>query len=386
MSKKSYSRIFRAPRSSFFLLGARGTGKSTWARETFADALSINLLDEGLYQRLLADPGLFADMLRAVEADRWVVVDEVQRIPGLLNEVHRFIEEAGLRFALLGSSARKLRTAGTNLLAGRALWKTLFPLVPEELGEDFDLESVLLLGSIPLIWSAPDRQETLKAYVQLYLREEIKAEALVRNLPGFVRFLPIAGLFHGQSLNISAIARDCGVARTTAAGYLDILEDTLLAWRLPGYEARLRVQERKHPKLYWLDPGLVRAVKRQIGPTTAEERGPLLEGWIHTLLRAYQDQHELWHELSYWAPGKNASLEVDFLLERGGEYLAIEVKAASTFSRSSLKGMKAIQELPGLVRRIIIYTGREDLRVAEGVEVWTIRRFLDALERNQLWP
>ncbi|MEO1084269.1 MAG: AAA family ATPase, partial [Acidobacteriota bacterium] len=190
MRKKAYPRLLDPPRSSFFLFGARGVGKSTWARKRFADAHSINLLDEALYQRLLGDPGLFADRLRTVSPDQWVVVDEVQRIPGLLNEVHRFIEERELRFALLGSSARKLKTAGTNLLAGRALWKTLGPLLPEELGDDFELERVLRLGSIPLVWSAEDSLETLQAYVQLYLREEIKAESLVRNLPGFVRFLP----------------------------------------------------------------------------------------------------------------------------------------------------------------------------------------------------
>ncbi|MEM8993590.1 MAG: DUF4143 domain-containing protein [Acidobacteriota bacterium] len=386
MRKKAYPRLLEPPRSSFFLFGARGVGKSTWARERFADAHSIDLLDEALYQRLLGDPGLFADRLRTVSPGQWVLVDEVQRIPGLLNEVHRFIEERELRFALLGSSARKLKTAGTNLLAGRALWKTLGPLLPEELGDDFDLDRVLRLGSIPLVWSAEDSLETLRAYVQLYLREEIKAEALVRNLPGFVRFLPVAALFHGESINVSGIARDCGVARTTAAGYLDILEDTLLAWRLPGYEARLRAQERKHPKLYWLDPGLVRAVKRQTGPLGLEERGPLLEGWVHSLLRAYRDRHELWHGLYYWAPGKGGNLEVDFLLERDGEFLAIEVKASATFSRSQLKGLNAIQDLPGLARRLLIYTGADDLRASGGVDVWTVRRFLDALARDELWP
>ncbi|MEM1176990.1 MAG: AAA family ATPase [Acidobacteriota bacterium] len=386
MVKKSYPRSLQPPGSSFFLFGARGVGKSTWARERFADARTINLLDEALHHRLLGDPGLFARILRAVPEGQWVVVDEVQRIPGLLNEVHRFIEERGLRFALLGSSARKLKTAGTNLLAGRALWKTMFPLVPEELGEDFGLERVLRLGSIPLIWTSPDPVETLKAYVQLYLREEIKAEALVRNLPGFVRFLPVAALFHGESINVAGMARDCGVARTTAAGYLDILEDTLLAWRLPGFEARLRVQERKHPKLYWLDPGLVRAVRRQLGPLVQEERGPLLEGWIHGLLRAYRDRHELWDELSYWSPGKSAGLEVDFLLQRDGEFVAIEVKAASRFSKSQLKGLKAIEELPGLLRRIVIYTGADELRLGDGVEVWPVRRFLDVLEGGLLWP
>lgn len=386
MGKKLYPRLARQPQTSFFLLGARGVGKSTWARQRFDEAKRFDLLDEGLYQRLLANPALFGDMLRPIPEEAWVVVDEVQRIPGLLNEVHRFIEERGLRFALLGSSARKLKTAGTNLLAGRALWKTMYPLVPEELGADFDLEAVLRFGSIPLVLQSPTPRETLEAYVLLYLREEIKAEALVRSLPGFVRFLPVAGLFHAQEINTSALARDCGVARTTVAGYLEILEDTLLTWRLPAYEARLRSRERKHPKLYWIDPGLARGVKKQLGPVGAEERGSLLEGWVHTLLRTYAQERGLWEELGYWSSAQGKQVEVDFLLQRGGELLALEVKAAATFSRSWLAGLKAIGELPNVVRRVIVYTGREELEVSQGIEVWPVARFLAALGDDRLWP
>ena len=299
MSNQLLLRIARPPRGSFFLFGVRGVGKSTWARERLQTAHRFDLLDEGLFQSLLADPSLFAGELRRLRRGSWVVVDEVQRLPNLLNEVHRSIEERGLRFALLGSSARKLKTAGTNLLAGRALWKTMYPLVPEELGPAFDLDDTLRFGTIPLVWTADDRAKTLEAYVQLFLREEIRAEALVRNLPGFVRFLPIAALFHGQVINVSSIARDAGTARTTVSDYLEILEDTLLARRLPAFAARLRVRERKHPKLYWVDPGLVRAVKKQLGPLAVEERGPLLEGWVHTLLRAYAEERELFDEIFY---------------------------------------------------------------------------------------
>jgi len=347
--------------------------------------LHIDLLDEGLYQRLLGNPSLFAGMVQATPETDWVVVDEIQRIPNLLNDVHRLIEDRGQRFGLLGSSAKKLKTAGTNLLAGRALWRMMFPLLPEELGADFDLEQVLHFGSIALIWCAGEPKDTLESYVQLYLREEIKAEALVRNLPGFVRFLPIAGLFHGQSINVSAIARDSGTARTTVAGYLDILEDTLLAQRLPAFEARLRVRERTHSKLYWVDPGLVRAVKRQLGPVAIEERGPLFEGYIHTVLQAYAHERELYDEVFYWSP-QARGLEVDFLLRRGKELLAIEVKASATFSRSQLRGLKAIGDLEGVVRRVLVYTGPDELRVAEGIEVWPVGRFFDALENDTLWP
>lgn len=386
MNKTVYPRILRAPTTSFFLLGARGVGKSTWAGLRYGDARRFDLLDEGLYQRLLAEPELFAGMLRTVAEGEWVVVDEVQRIPGLLNEVHRFMEERRLQFALLGSSARKLKTAGTNLLAGRALWKTMLPLVPEELDGDFDLERALRFGTIPLVWTAEDPRATLEAYVQLYLREEIKAEALVRNLPGFARFLPVAALFHGEAVNVSSIARDAGVARTTIAGYLDILEDTLLAWRLPAFEAKLRVRERKHPKLYWIDSGLVRAVKRQLGPVGAEERGALLEGWIHTLLRVYGQERELFEDIHYWSPLQARGVEVDFLLRRGRELLALEVKAAQKYSRSQLGGLKAIGELPNVIRRILVYGGVDQLEVADGVEVWPVEHFLDALEKDRLWP
>jgi predicted AAA+ superfamily ATPase len=386
VNSRIYPRITRPPRDSFFLFGVRGVGKSTWARAHFPQAHRIDLLDEGRYQSLLADPRLFADELRALRRGSWVVVDEIQRLPGLLNEVHRFIEERKLRFVLLGSSARKLRTGGTNLLAGRALWKTMFPLVPEELGEDFELDAVLHSGSIPLIWKARSKRQTLESYVQLYLREEIKAEALVRNLPGFVRFLPVAALFHGQLVNVSSIARDAGTARTTVSGYLEILEDTLLACRLSAFEPRLRVRERRHPKLYWVDPGLVRSVKKQLGPVAAEERGPLLEGWVFTLLRVYAQERELYDDIFYWAPVQARKLEVDFVLRRGRELLALEVKSAGRFSRSWISGLKAIGELPGVVRRVIIYAGREHLKTPEGVEVWPVETLLHRLKRDELWP
>ncbi|MEK7862618.1 MAG: AAA family ATPase, partial [Chloroflexota bacterium] len=178
-----YRRLLAAPRGSFFLFGVRGVGKSTWAREAFPDAYNVDLLDERRQQQLLADPGLLALEIRSLPRDRVVVLDEVQRVPALLNEVHRAIEAERRRFALLGSSARRLKTAATNLLAGRATVRTMYPLVPAELGSDFDLDRVLRWGSIPIVWGADDPRATLEAYVNLYVREEIRAEAIVRNLP-----------------------------------------------------------------------------------------------------------------------------------------------------------------------------------------------------------
>ncbi|MFW6012115.1 MAG: ATP-binding protein [bacterium] len=385
MPLRPLPRLYRLPAQSFFLFGLRGVGKSTWIREQLPKAHRFDLLDEALYQDLLAEPALFAGELRALDSESWVVVDEVQRLPQLLNEVHRFIEERRLRFALLGSSARKLRSAGVNLLAGRALWREMFPLTPEELGQDFDLDRTLSLGALPLVLDSRAPEETLAAYVQLYLREEIKGEALVRNLPGFARFLPIAALFHGQAVNLAGIARDAGVARTTVQGYLEILEDTLLVKRLPAYEARLRIRERKRPKLYWLDPGVVRAVQRARGLAGAEEIGRLLEGWVHTLLRTYMAERDLADELAYWAPA-GSTVEVDFLLRRGPELCALEVKSSRRLHPRHLAGLRAIEPLDGLRRRILLYRGERAQRTEDGIDVWPVSRLLDALETGTLWP
>lgn len=381
-----YRRLLRVPKGSFFLYGVRGVGKSTWARAAFPDAHVVDLLDESRHQSLLANPGLFGLELEGVPRGQVVVVDEVQRVPALLNEVHRAIEGARRRFVLLGSSARKLKTANTNLLAGRATVQTMFPLAPAELGADFDLERVLRYGSIPLVWQSDDPRATLEAYGQLYLREEIRAEALVRNLPGFLRFLPVAALFHGQVINISGLARDAATARTTVEGYIGILQDTLLATTLPAFEARLRVRERQHPKLYWVDPGVVRAIKRQLGPVTVEERGPLLEGWVLMLLRAHNQDSMLFDEVAYWAPTQAKQTEVDFLLRRGGQYLALEVKAQTRFSTPQLAGLRAVAALPRLVRRVLVYLGDRRLKTEDGIDVWPLKTFLDGLAKGALWP
>ena len=380
-----YSRLLRPPGQSFFLLGLRGAGKSTWARSAFPDAFHMDLLNERLYQDLLADPSLFFQAVQHLAAGEWIVVDEIQRLPSLLNEVHRLIETRRLRFALLGSSARKLKAAGTNLLAGRALMKTMFPLTANELGSEFDLDAVLRYGSLPLVRASAAPREVLETYALLYLREEVRAEALVRNLPGFARFLSIAALFNGQAVNVAGIARDAGAARTTVEGYLGILEDTLLVHRLPAYGAGLRARERQQPKLYWVDPGVVRAVKRQLGELSAEERGPLLECWAATTLRAHAEAERLYDEMSYWSPHQSA-VEVDFLLRRDREFLAIEVKATDRYHTGLLKGLRAIEALSGLARRVLVYTGPRSFRSADGIEIWPARRFAAAVAEGDLWP
>jgi predicted AAA+ superfamily ATPase len=371
-----YTRLVSPPKGSFFLLGMRGTGKSSWAKGAYPQAKRIDLLDEAAYQRFLASPDLFASELRHAKAGSWVVVDEVQRLPQLLNEIHRSIEDRRLKFALLGSSARKLRRAGVNLLGGRALLKTMYPLLPAELGDDFSLEAVLRFGSLPLVIASESPEERLEAYVRLYLKEEIQAEALVRSLPGFARFLPIAALFHAQTINVAAIARDAGVARTTAEGYLQVLEDTLLCYRLPAFEPKLRVKERAHPKWYWIDCGVVRAAKGNLAVPGAEERGALFEGFIAMILRAGKDLKFCdYTTLSYWSP-PGGETEVDFIIERGKERLAIEVKTAREPNSTHLKGLRAIADLKGLKRRILVYPGTHDRTTEDGIEILGLRTLL----------
>jgi len=377
--KKMLNRIIRTPKQSFFLLGPRGTGKSTWLRETFPNAYVIDLLSEETYHRMLSRPGHFADELRALPPGTWVIVDEVQRLPNLLNEVHRFIEERKLNFVLCGSSARKLKRAGVNLLAGRALHRAMHPFVPEEIGAGFDLDETLRFGALPIVWDSVEKSETLAAYARLYLKEEIQAEATVRNLPGFARFLPLAALFHAQSISVTNIARDAGVARTTVSGYLEILEETLLCFRLPAYEAKLRVRERKLPKWFWCDPGIVRAMKGSAGMPVPEEQGGLFEGLVAQVLRAYRDYRNLFDDMYYWAPAGKSDTEVDFLLRCGSDWIAVEAKSGATFTPGWCKGLRAVSDMKGLRRRIIVYPRGPVLKTPDGIQVLPFLQFAQLL-------
>lgn len=372
-------RLFQPPKGSYFLFGPRGSGKSTWLRQLHPDAHWVDLLDEGRFQSYLVDPSLFSSELEALADRSTVVIDEIQRLPNLLNVVHQKIEAKRLRFALSGSSARKLRRSGVNLLAGRAVLRHLHPYVPEELGPAFDLREVLDTGALPIIRAAENPRDALISYVQLYLREEIQAEAATRNLAGFARFLPIAGVFHGQALNVSSLARDAGVARTTVQGYVQILEDTLFTFQLPAFEARLRVRERRHPKLYWVDAGLVRAVTRTLDVPSPDTSGALFEGWVVQCLRAYNDYNGLYDEIAYWAPADAQHTEVDFLLRRGRRYVAIEAKAARRWRPEMAKGLRAIASFAGVERRLVVYQGTQALRPEAGIEVLPVTQFLAAL-------
>ncbi len=383
-------RIIKLPeKDNIFLFGLRGSGKTVLLKQLFPSALYIDLLNQSEYQSHLSDLSKFYETVSAVKNDDLIViVDEIQKIPSLLNEVHRLIEESSRgeapsrQFILTGSSARKLKVPGVNLLAGRAGKVALHPFVPEELEEDFDLNTALRYGLIPVVWSGPDKESKLKAYAETYLKEEIKAEALVRDLPGFTRFLEVAGLYHGQAVNMSAIARDCQRPRHAVQDYFSILEDTMLGFFLPAYTSKLRLREKKNRKFYFIDPGLTRVLTKHFGPVSDQEKGFLFEGLMAQILRAYKDYRSLYDEMFYWSPAEAQKTEVDFLLKRGDGLIAIEAKSSTQVSSKDYKGLKAIHNLPGVKKRILVYTGDTIRRTEEGIDIWPFNFFCQNLKEG----
>lgn len=360
--------------TSFFLFGPRGTGKSTWIREQLRPAVTIDLLDSALYTRLLASPGDLASLLTV---DGVVAIDEVQRIPALLHEVHRLIESQGRVFALTGSSARTLRRQGVNLLAGRALTYAMFPLTVGELGNDFDLEAALRFGQLPAVRSEPDPERYLSSYVETYLREEVMQEGLVRNLASFAGFLRAASFAHGAQLNVAEVARECGRDRRGVSGWFDLLEDLLLATRVPVFRKRAKRAVTTHPKLFFFDAGVFRALRPR-GPLDRPQEidGAALEGLVFQELRAVNALHELGYELFFWRT--RGGSEVDFVLygERG--LIAIEVKHANTVRDADLRGLRAFSdEYPG-TRLILASLAPRPERRGE-VEVLPIADLLETL-------
>lgn len=381
------NRILRQPESSFLLLGPRQTGKSTLLRQWFGDALWFDLLDQRTALSIARDPGYFADAVQAQPPDRWIVVDEVQRAPQLMDEVHRLIELRGYRFALSGSSARKLKRGGANLLAGRALVYHLFPLTAGELPPEVTLTQVLRSGTLPpvaLERSDEIRCERLRAYVGTYLAEEIRAEALTRNVPGFARFLTVAGLANAQLTNLSNLARDSAVARTTIQTYFSILEDTMIGTMLPAWTPRVRVREVAHPKFYMFDCGVLRAITDRLGiEPSDEERGVLLETFIFNELRAAMHYRRASGTLSYWRTHDGA--EIDFVWTRGEKIVAVEVKASRTWKLEHDRGFRLFREAMGAreVRCYGVYLGDMEL-MRNDVPILPAARFLADLHAGKI--
>ena len=357
-----YTRLLELPQRSFFLFGPRGTGKSVWLQQTLGHAsLHIDLLKSGNYLRYKSDPGLLAREVAALgDSTAWIVIDEIQKLPELLDEIHALLYESDrCRFALSGSSARKLKRSEANMLGGRALSRRMFPLSMLETGADFSLQQALRFGQLPLSVNSSLKAEKidfLDSYIETYLREEVQQEALTRNLDSFFRFLRIAATVNGQLLNIANIAREVGVARSTVQGYFSIIEDTLLGWFLPAWRKRIKVKEIAHAKFYWFDCGVQRALAglHHDNPSTFET-GTLFETFILNELRALNSWLSLGGQFYFWrTPSGN---EVDLIWQRGKRAVGIEIKSSRVWKGNYNRGLNVLLE-SGLIERAVgIYRG-----------------------------
>jgi predicted AAA+ superfamily ATPase len=340
-SELMYSRILKLPlqsKSSIFLFGPRGTGKTSWIKSYLSDSLYLDFLDFSTYNSLAADPSRLENMIPP-NYDKFVVIDEVQRVPELLNEVHRLIEARGFKFLLTGSSARSLRRKGVNLLAGRALTYHMHPLTAQELGDDFNLAQAIQYGLLPTVIHHPDPKKYLESYVQTYLREEVVQEGLTRNIGGFSRFLEVASFSQGNILNFSEIARETSLNRSAVADYFTILEDLLLAQRIDVFTQRAKRKMVAHQKFYFFDSGIYK-ILRPTGllDTKEETDGAALETLFLQSLAAINDYLELGYKIYFWRTSSGA--EVDFILYGPRGLHAFEIKRSSRVDSKALRGLK----------------------------------------------
>lgn len=355
---------------SCFLFGPRQTGKSTLIRNQLPEAKVYNLLDSNVYLALSTRPALLREEL--TQTDRLVVIDEIQKAPQLLDEVHLLIEERGLRFLLTGSSARKLRRAGVNLLGGRAKTLTLHPFCSSELAR-FDLLRALNWGLLPSIYLSPEPEEEIKAYAGTYLREEIAAEGLTRNIPAFGRFLEVAALCNAAMLNFSKVASDAQVPRTTVQEYFSILEDTLIAHRLPAWNKSRKRKPITTDKFYFFDPGVVRFLRREGEIQQGSPAfGAAFETFLFHELNCFAAYGE-GSQLGYWRSTSN--FEVDFVID---DLVAIEVKGKSLPSPRDYRGLLALKQEKAFKYHVVVCMA-ERPRTVDGVEILPWRQFLQRL-------
>ncbi len=379
-----YARLLQDPTRSAFLFGPRGTGKSTWIRQRFPEAPLYNLLDSGEALRLVAEPQALYRELADRPSGSWAVIDEVQKAPALLNEVHRLIEEKGLRFVLSGSSARKLRQGGVNLLAGRAITSNLFPLTSAELAADFDIKQTLRFGTLPLAIDTDTAQDYLRSYVETYLTQEVQAEALTRNVGAFARFLEVAARQNAQITNATSIARDTGIHRRTVESHFQILVDTLLGQWLPAWRLKSSNRQLQRSKFYFFDCGVARALTGRLPyPPTIEELGPQLETLILGELRAYLAYSRLGYAPHYWRSYDGA--EVDFLIETARGFVTIEVKAAARWEKRFNRSSRRVAEDlgPGKTSCFGVYTGQR-AALWDDVRVLPVREFLQRVWEGEV--
>lgn len=371
-----YNRLLKInpdSKHSVFLFGPRGTGKTSWLRGHFKHALYYDLLDDNTYTRLLAVPTRIADDLPHDFQD-WIIIDEIQKAPKLLDEVHRLIEHRHLKFILTGSSARQLRQKGVNLLAGRAITCHMHPLTVVELGRDFNLNTALTYGLLPSIYSHESPANYLASYVATYLREEVLQEGITRNIALFTRFLETASFSQGEQINFTEIAREVGNNRHTIANFFDILEDLLIAYRVYPFTKRAKRELVSSPKFYYFDTGVYRSI-RPTGPLDSREEidGAALETLFLQEFKAINDYFSLGYEVSYWRT--TSQIEVDFVLYGKHGFHAFEIKRKQNLAKQDFKGLQAFKKDYPEATCHLLYGGSHTY-VEQGV---TVRPFEEAL-------
>ena len=365
---------------SFFLWGPRQTGKSTLLRQTYPDGRWVDLLKAEEFRRYVARPEILRQEIDAKgpRPGRQIVIDEIQKIPALLDEVHWLIENRGLHFALCGSSARKVKRGAANLLGGRAIRYELHGLSAGELGREFDLDRMLNHGYLPRIYAASRPKRMLDAYIADYLKEEVAAEGLVRNLPTFSDFLDAAALSDGEIVNFSNIARECGVSSHTTKSHFEILEDTLLGRWLPAYRKRPKRRVIRAPKFYFVDVGVVNGLARrgELSPGS-ELYGKAFENWVFHELSAFVSYRQFDGDLSYWRLA--SGVEVDFVL--GDMQVALEAKSSARITRDHLRGLRSlVEDHPRGGRRIVVCREPRSRKTDDGIEILPAATFV-----RQLW-
>ena len=352
-----YQRFFHLTndQQSVFIFGPRGTGKTSWLKTNFKDALYFDLLSSTTFTEFLGAPELLESRIPS-HYTGWVILDEIQRVPVLLNEVHRLIEERKIKFILTGSSARTLRRKGVNLLAGRALTCHMHPLIAEEIGQDFDLEKALIRGLLPMAYPAKHFKHYLNSYVETYLKEEVLQEALTRNITLFARFLVNASFSQGSELSYTTIAREIGTTRQTISNFFDILDDLLISIRLPVFSKRAKRDLIAQQKFYYFDTGVYLSLRPQ-GPldNASEQRGPALETLFLQHVRAINDYDFLGYELFYWRT--RSQLEVDFVLYGEKGLLAFEIKHTTRLTSQDFKGLKTFKQDYPMTCCFMVYRG-----------------------------
>ena len=362
---------------SFFLFGPRATGKTTLIRQQLAQkATIVDLLDSRYFLKLSAEPHELEALIAANPAEI-IVIDEIQRIPELLNEVHRLIESKKLTFLLTGSSARKLRRGRANLLAGRVWNAAMFPLIYREI-PDFDLTRYLRYGGLPAVYLSANPEEELDAYVNTYLKEEIMAEGLIRRLPPFSRFLKTIALANGEMINFTKLANDCQVPPSTVTEYVGLLEDTLVGFLLPAWTESRKRKAIKTGKFYFCDPGITHALAgTQSLDRNSNLYGKSFEQFICMELRAYLSYRRKKLPLTYWR--SKSGYEVDFLI---GTRTAIEVKAATRINRRDFKGLKYLKQ-EGVFQNFILVSQDPVSTLADGILTLPWQKFLPDLWKNK---